>query len=70
MKRPEYYQYAIARTLCEFMIKSDQKRYVDFINGIKDGQTAEASLRSKYGVSVEQLVDAYGRSMGVNGLRP
>jgi hypothetical protein len=64
------WQYPVARTLCEFMIRSNKPGYVDFINGIKDGLDSEQALKDKYGVTVEQLVNAYGQSMGVAGLQP
>jgi hypothetical protein len=64
------WQYPVARTLSEFMIQQNRKGYVDFINGIKDGSSWEDSMTQKYGVSLEQLVRAYGNSMGVQGLRP
>jgi len=62
-------QYPIARTLCEFMIRQDKQRYVDFINGMKDGLAWEDSLERKYGVTVDQLVSAYGAAMGVPNLK-
>ena len=40
------------------------------INGIKDGLSWEDALTQKYGVSLEQLVRAYGNFMGVAGLKP
>jgi len=64
------WQYPVSRTLTEFMITQSRKGYVDFINGIKDGMTWQDALTQKYGVSLEQLVHAYGNSMGVQGLRP
>ena len=64
------WQYSVSRTLTEFMIQQNRKGYVDFINGIKDGLSWEDAMTQKYGVSLEQLVRAYGNSMGVPGLRP
>ena len=64
------WQYSVSRTLTEFMISQNRKGYVEFINGIKDGQTWEDALVQKYGVSLEQLVRAYGNFMGVPGLAP
>jgi hypothetical protein len=63
-------QYPIARTLTEFMIRRNKRGYVDFINGIKDGLSAEEALKAKYGMSVEELVPAYGQAMGVPTLSP
>jgi hypothetical protein len=64
------WQYSVARTLAEFMIQQNRKGYVEFINGIKDGLSWEAALTQKYGVSLQQLVRAYGTFMGVPGLQP
>jgi hypothetical protein len=65
----EFNQYPIARTLTEFMIRQNRKGYVDFINGIKDGLSVEDALKEKYGMTAEELVIAYGQSMGMPGLR-
>jgi hypothetical protein len=64
------WQYPVARTLAEFMIQQNKQGYVEFINGIKDGMPWEESLRTKYGVTVDRLVNAYGLAMGVSGLKP
>jgi hypothetical protein len=64
------WQYSVARTLSEFMISQNRKGYVEFANAIKDGMTWEDALTQKYGVSLEQLVRAYGNFMGVPGLQP
>jgi hypothetical protein len=64
------WQYSVSRTLSEFMISQNRKGYVDFINGIKDGSNWEDALTQKYGVSLDQLVRAYGNFMGVPGLKP
>jgi hypothetical protein len=64
------WQYGVSRTLTEFMIQQNKKGYVDFINGIKDGQKWEDALPEKYGVSLDQLIRAYGNFMGVAGLKP
>ena len=63
------WQYPVSRTLCEFMIRQSKKGYVEFINGIKDGMRWDDALREKYGVTAEQLVRAYGISMGVPDLK-
>jgi hypothetical protein len=63
------WQYPVARTLTAFMIQQSKKGYVEFINGIKDGLKWDEALKQKYGVSSEQLVRAYGISMGVADLK-
>jgi hypothetical protein len=52
------------------MIRQNKRGYVEFINGIKDGMTWEDALRDKYGVTLDQLVNAYGISMTVANLKP
>jgi hypothetical protein len=64
------WQYSVARTLADFMIQQNRKGYVEFINGIKDGLSWEDALMQKYGVSLQQLLAAYGNFMGVPGLQP
>ena len=64
------WQLSVARTLVEFMINQNRKGYVEFINGIKDGLTWQDAMTQKYGVSLEQLLRAYGNFMGVPGLQP
>jgi hypothetical protein len=63
------WQYPVARTLTEFMVTQSRKGYVDFINGIKDGLRWDEAITQKYGVSVPQLLHAYGVSEGVTDLK-
>jgi hypothetical protein len=63
------WQYPVARTLTEFMVTQSRKGYVDFINGIKDGLRWDEAITQKYGVSVAQLLHAYGVSEGVADLK-
>jgi len=61
-------QYGIAYTFTAFLISADRSGYVKFINGCKDGLDSVRSLEKAYGVPVEDIVAAYGRSMGVGHL--
>jgi hypothetical protein len=63
------WQYPVARTLTEFMIHQSKQGYVEFINGLKDGMPVDQALKEKYGVTKDQLVNAYGMSMQVPGLK-
>jgi hypothetical protein len=65
----ENWQYPIARTLCDYMIRRDKQAYVKFINGIKDGTNWMESLRENYHTSPQQLIADFGKSLGVNDLR-
>jgi hypothetical protein len=62
--------YGIASSLTTFMIQADQKKYVTFIDGIKEGKTWQESLKDSYNATPEQLVTEYGRSIGIPGLQP
>ena len=64
------WQYGIASNLTNFMLQIDAGRYRVFIMGIKEGFTAEEALTRAYGVTPAELIGQYGRSIGVNGLRP
>jgi hypothetical protein len=62
--------YGIASSLTTFMVRADQKKYVAFIDGIKEGKTWQESLKDSYDATPEQLVNEYGRSIGIPGLQP
>jgi hypothetical protein len=64
----EPWQYPVAETLTQFMILQSKRNYVDFINGIKDGQDWETSLDKNYKAPLERLIPAYGAWVGVKGL--
>lgn len=61
--------YTVARTMCEMMIRENKKGYVAFINGIKDGLEWEESLKQKYGVDKDRLVNYYYDWLGVQRKR-
>ena len=63
-------QYSIARTLAEFMIKQNKQGYVEFINAMKDRVPWEEALKDKFGMTRDQLIQAYGASMGIRDLKP
>jgi hypothetical protein len=62
--------YGMASSLTTFMIRADQKKYVAFIDGIKEGKTWQESLKDSYHATPEQLVTEYGRSIGIPDLKP
>jgi len=64
----EPWQYPVAETLTQFMILQSKHNYVEFINGIKDGDDWETSLEKNYKASLERLIPAYGGWVGVKGL--
>lgn len=64
------WQYGVASNLTNFMLQIDADRYRMFILGIKEGFTPEEALNRAYGVSPAELIGQYGRSIGLNALRP
>jgi hypothetical protein len=66
--RLEGWQYPVAQLLTEFMIKMDKKRYVAFIDGIKDGMKWEDALANKYGAPQDRLVAAFTDSLSIRGI--
>ena len=63
----EGWQYPVARTMTQFMIQKNRKGYADFIKGIKDGMTAEESLKKNLGATPQQLGMGYAKEMGITG---
>ncbi len=66
----EGWQYGIARLLTEFMIAQDRKRYVAFVNAIKDGKPWRTSLEEDYGIEPLRLLDAFGKAHELRTLEP
>ncbi|MBB6431649.1 hypothetical protein [Algisphaera agarilytica] len=66
----EGHHYPMANLLTGFMIKQNGKRYQAFINGIKDGKSWEEALEDDYGVELEPLIEAFGRSVKIRDLKP
>lgn len=64
------WQYPVAGQLCGFMIAQSPKRYKAFIDAMKDGKTWHAALVEDYGITHENLAEAFGRSIDVRDLRP
>ena len=64
------WQYGVASNLTNFMLKIDAGRYRAFILGIKEGYSLEDSLSRSYGMTPDELIGQYGRSIGVANLRP
>lgn len=66
----EAWQYGLASHLTSFLIRTDPKKYVQFIESLKEGLSAEEALQASYEVNYPQLVALYGRFIGVPNLRP
>jgi hypothetical protein len=64
------WQYGVASTLADYMIRTDKKAYVKFIEGMKEGLSWEESLMASYKATPQQLVSSYGQAIGVPDLKP
>lgn len=65
----EGWQYGIASSLTDFLIRQDGAAYPRFIQGLKEGLTWQESLQEHYQVSPAELIAAYGQAIGVPNLR-
>lgn len=65
----EAVQYGIASSLVRMMVARDRKKFASFVQGIKEGLPVEESLQSSYGGTLADLLAAYGRVVGVPGLK-
>jgi len=62
-------QYGIASSLVKFMAARDQKRFAAFVRGIKEGMSVDESLKGSFDASLADLITAYGKAIGVPGLK-
>jgi hypothetical protein len=62
-------QYGMASGLVKFLTARDPRKFAAFVRAIKEGMPVEESLREAYGATLEELVAAYGKAVGVPGLR-
>jgi hypothetical protein len=62
-------QYGIASSLVKFMVARDRKKFAAFVRGIKEGMSVEESLKDSFDASLADLVAAYGKAIGVPGLK-
>lgn len=63
-------KYGTTAALTRYMIATDSRRYRQFIEGIKAGMSDRESVQNAYGISPEELLQHFGRSIGVPNLRP
>jgi hypothetical protein len=63
------WQYGIASSLTDFLIRQNAAAYTRFIQGIKEGLTWQESLQEYYEATPEALIAAYGKAIGVPNLR-
>lgn len=65
----ETWQYGVSYDLVNTLIGRDKDKFVGFINAIKDGQPWEWALQEHYGWTVPDLLEKYGRAIGVPELK-
>ena len=64
------WQYGIASSMVNFLLKSDHKAFRKLIDEIKLGQKWEDALKKTYRCTPQELTFQYGRSMGIPNLVP
>ena len=62
--------YGIASLAVTFMIKMDERKFVQFIDYLKGGLSYEEALAQSYGATPEQFVAVFGASLGMPQVRP
>jgi hypothetical protein len=67
--RFENWQYGIAMTIVDMLLKIDGKKYRQFIDGIKEGLDWEESLKQAYNMTPADVVQRYGQYIGAPNLR-
>jgi len=68
--RLDGWQYGSASAMIQLMLKASPEQFKLFFNGIKEGLTWQDSLQRAYGLTVNQLCQAYGQSIGIPLLTP
>jgi len=63
-------RYGGASSMTRFLLQTDPRNYVRFINLLKEGMPWEEALANSYGATKSQLVASYGRWLGIPNLRP
>jgi hypothetical protein len=67
-KNLETWQLGLASSLVDLLLKRDPVRFRRLIEGIKEGQTWQDSLKTAYGFTPEDLARLYGEQIGVPNL--
>lgn len=63
-------QYGVASSLVRFLVSRDRKRFAQFVQLVKEGNSAEEALADTYRATLEELLVVYGRAIGVPNLTP
>lgn len=61
-------QYGVASSLVRFLVDRDRRKFAAFVRAVKEGTPVEEALRSSYRAGLDELLLAYGRTVGVPSL--
>jgi hypothetical protein len=61
-------QYGVASSLVRFLVSRDRRRFAQFVRLVKEGSDVEQALAETFRVSLDELLVAYGRAIGVPNL--
>ena len=61
-------QYGVASSLVRFLVARDRRKFAAFVRAVKEGTPVEEALRSSYRAGLDELLLAYGRTVGVPSL--
>ncbi|RLT13319.1 MAG: hypothetical protein DWI25_07360 [Planctomycetota bacterium] len=62
-------QYGIASSMVKFLVARNRKKFAEFVQGVKEGTSVEESLQQTFKASLDEVLKAYGKSIGLPGLR-
>jgi len=66
----EAWQYGVASSLVELMLRGGGPKYRKFFDNMKEGMTSDEALQDAYGISETHLAAAYGRAIGNPMVQP
>jgi hypothetical protein len=58
-------QYGMASGMVRMLISRDARKFAELVRGIKEGTPVEEALQKTFGGSLDDLVKAYGATVGV-----
>lgn len=61
--RLDYFGYGIAQSIVRFMIARDRRRFIRFIQLLKEGKKEDEALKLSYGLTQEQLVRGWEQAV-------
>ncbi len=61
--RLDYFGYGIAQSIVRFMIARDRRRFIRFVQLLKEGKKEDEALKLSYGLTQEQLVRGWEQAV-------